>query len=77
MSDWHNTNKTKHAESLRESLEHLLTYFATEDDSHRKKALEAAKDAQAFAYTRRESVAARKLALLAAGIDSTIYAGLA
>ena len=70
-------NQTSHANSLRESLEHVLTYLGTEDKSELDKAKEAAKDAEAQAFTRREYVAAKYMANMAASVDSDVFQGLA
>ena len=65
-------NDTRMAESLRDSLEHILNYLATEDNSELDKAIEAAKDAQAQSHTRRETVASKYLANLAASVSGDI-----
>lgn len=66
-------NETRMAESLRDSLEHILNYLATEDNSELDKAIEAAKDAQAQSHIRRETVASKYLANLAASVSGDIF----
>jgi len=70
-------NDTRMAESLRDSLEHILNYLATEDNSELDKAIEAAKDAQAQSHTRRETVASKYLANLATVVGRNVFEGLA
>lgn len=67
------SNETRMSESLRDSLEHVLNYLATEDNSELDKAIEAAKDAQAQSHTRRETVASKYLANLAASVSGDIF----
>lgn len=70
-------NDTRMAESLRDSLEHILNYLATEDNSELDKAIEAAKDAQAQSHTRREELASKYLANLATVVGRNVFEGLA
>lgn len=71
------SNETRMSESLRDSLEHVLNYLATEDNSELDKAIEAAKDAQAQSHTRREELASKYLANLATVVGRNVFEGLA
>ena len=70
-------NKTRHSEALRDSLEHVLNFLATDDRTELAKAESAAQDAKALAYTRRETVAAKYLANMATSVGSDLFSGLA
>lgn len=55
-------NETRHAQSCRDALEHILNYLATEDVSELQKAHSAALDAKALGATRAEIALAKRLA---------------
>lgn len=66
-----------YADSMRQGFEHILNYLENNDITELMKAEEAIKDAKAQVRTRREQMAASKLAGLAASLDWYGYAGLA